>query len=205
MLDASLRRWIDPPLETVGAALAHRGVSADAVTLIGFVIGIIAIPLLALNLYGLSLVAILVNRLADGLDGAIARTTGGSDRGGYLDIVCDFVFYSAIPFGFALAEPTFARPAAFLIFSFVGTGASFLAFAIIAEKRGLTTDIRGKKAFYYLGGLTEGTETIAFFVFVCLVPSWFSPAAVVFGGMCWITTVVRGFAGWRMFADDYVG
>ena len=138
-----------------------------------------------------ALVLLLMNRFCDGLDGAIARYHGATDFGGYLDIVLDFVFYSAIPFGFAVNNPENAVAASFLIFSFIGTGVSFLAFAILAEKRGISTDIRGKKSFYYLGGLTEGAETITLLVLMCLFPDWFAVLAWVFGCLCWITTATR--------------
>ena len=191
MLDSALRRVIGPPLDAAGRALAAAGASADAVTLAGFAVGLAAIPLLATERYGLALLAIALNRLADGLDGAVARQRGPTDLGGYLDIVCDFLFYSGVVFGFALARPENALPAAFLIFSFVGTGSSFLAFAILAAKRGLATAARGRKSFYHLGGLTEGSETIALFVALCLLPDAFPALAWIFGALCWITTLSR--------------
>ena len=191
MLDATMRRIIDPPLDRIGRRLAAAGVSANAVTVAGFAVGLLAIPLLAAEWYGLALAAILINRLADGLDGAVARHTTLTDFGGYLDIVCDFIVYAGVAFGFALARPENAVSAAFLILSFVGTGTSFLAFAILAAKRGLASEARGRKSLYYLGGLTEGTETIAFFVAFCLFPSAFVPLAYVFGALCWLTTAAR--------------
>jgi phosphatidylglycerophosphate synthase len=198
MLDARLRRLIDPPLERLAGPLAARGLSANAVTLIGFALGLCAMAAIALQHYLLGLGLLLVNRLCDGLDGALARRRGLSDLGGFLDIVLDFIVYSGVPFAFALADP--ARnglPAAFLIFSFVGTGTSFLAFAIMAAKRGLATDLRGRKSLYYLGGLTEGTETILAFVLACLLPGWFPAVAYVFGGLCWLTTATRITAAWQ--------
>lgn len=186
-----MRRLIDPPLDRMGRRLAAAGVSANAVTAAGFAVGLLAVPCLALQWYGAALAVILLNRLGDGLDGAVARRTRLTDLGGYLDIVCDFVFYAAVPFGFALARPENAVAAAFLIFSFAGTGSSFLAFAILAAKRGLSTAARGAKSFYHLGGLTEGSETIALFVLICLAPSAFPPLAWGFGALCWITTVSR--------------
>ena len=60
----------------------------------------------------------------------------------------------------------------------MGTGSSFLAFAIMAAKRGLSTDLRGRKSLYYLGGLTEGTETILFLALACLLPAWFALLAL---------------------------
>lgn len=201
MLDPWSRRLIDPPLNAIGARLARAGLGADAVTLVGLVIGLGAVPALAFGQFWLALGLILANRLADGLDGAIARAAGASDRGGYLDIVADFAFYGLIPFGFALADPARnALPAAFVLASFMGTASSFLAFAALAAKRGLTTTRRGQKSFYHLGGLAEGSETILFLVAGCLFPAWFPWLAWGFGALCWLTTLGRVAAGWRDLA-----
>lgn len=200
MFDARIRPLIDPPLAHLARLARRAGWRADGVTLVGFVIGLLAIPAIAFEAYSLGLLLILLNRLADGLDGALARQTRKTDRGGFLDISLDFIVYSSIPFAFALADPfANALPASFLIFSFIGTGCSFLAYAIMAEKRGLSTDIRGQKSLYYLGGLTEGTETIALFILACLLPTWFPLLAWTFGTLCWITTATRIYAGWRTF------
>lgn len=200
MLDARLRPLIDPPLNRLAAAARQAGWTADCVTITGFVIGLMAIPAIAFEAYGLGLVLIIINRMADGLDGALARITEKTDRGGFLDITLDFIFYSGIPFAFALADPfENALASAFLIFSFIGTGCSFLAYAIMAERHGLSTDILGQKSLYYLGGLTEGTETIALFVLACLLPAWFPVLAWIFGTLCWVTTATRIHAGWRAF------
>jgi phosphatidylglycerophosphate synthase len=199
MLDAAARRLVDPSLDRIGAALARRGIGADVVTLVGFGLGILAVPALAAEAYGAALALIALNRLLDGLDGAIARRAGPTDLGGYLDIVCDFLFYNAVVFGFALGRPEQALPAAFLILSFVGTGTSFLAFAAIAAKRGLSTETQGRKSLYYLGGLTEGTETILLFVALCLFPDAFPWLAWGFGALCWLTTGARVAAAVRAF------
>jgi phosphatidylglycerophosphate synthase len=199
MLDARLRRLIDPPLERLARPLAAHGLSANATTLIGFALGLAAMAAIALGSYLAGLALLLLNRLCDGLDGAIARRRGLSDLGGFLDILLDFIVYAGIPFAFALADPTAnALPAAFLILSFVGTGTAFLAFAAMAAKRGLATDLRGKKSLYYLGGLTEGTETILVFVLACLLPGWFPAIAWIFGTLCWLTTATRTAAAWQI-------
>lgn len=200
MLDAALRRLIDPPLDSAGRHVARLGIPANAVTVAGFAIGMAAVPALAAGRYDLALASILLNRIADGLDGAVARAAGPTDLGGYLDIVLDFVFYGAVVFGVALGRPQEAVWAAFLIFSFVGSGASFLAYAIIAAKRGMTTVRQGRKSIFYLGGLAEGGETIAAFVLICLFPAAFPWIAGVFGAMCWITTAGRVAAAVRSFA-----
>jgi phosphatidylglycerophosphate synthase len=199
MLDARLRKIIDPPLDAVGQRLARLGVTANSVTWTGFLVGCGAWVMLALGSYPWALALILLNRLADGLDGAVARHRRISDLGGYLDIVLDFLFYSGVVFFFAVGRPEAALPAAFLIFSFVGTGASFLAFAALAAKRGVTTTARGSKSIYYLGGLTEGSETIALFIAICLLPQYFAWFAWIFGGLCWLTTIVRIYMAMETF------
>lgn len=191
MFDPLMVRLIAPPINRAGQALARKGISANSITVAGFIVGLCAVPALALDQYGAALVFILLNRLADGLDGAVARAAGKTDYGAYLDIVLDFIFYAAVVLGFALAAPENMIVAAVLLVSFIGTGASFLAYAIIAAKRGLDTEARGKKSFFYSGGLAEGTETILFFVLVCLKPDWFVTAAVIFIAMCWGTVAMR--------------
>ncbi|EKD60003.1 MAG: hypothetical protein ACD_54C01002G0001 [uncultured bacterium] len=145
---------------------------------------------------------LLLNRLADGLDGALARLQGATDRGAFLDIALDFLFYALFPLGFALADlAQNALPAAVLIASFIGTGSSFLAFASIAAQRGLTASAYPTKGIYYLGGLTEGAETIAIFALMCLFPQAFPTLALIFAAACFLTTLLRWHQGWRAFTD----
>jgi phosphatidylglycerophosphate synthase len=203
VLDSRIRRLIDPLLDRVGATLARWGVGANTVTVVGFLFGVGAWVALALGQHGLAAALIVVNRLADGLDGAVARQVGLSDLGGYLDIVFDFLFYAGVPFFFAVGRPESALPAAFLVFSFVGTGSSFLAFAALAARRGLETEARGRKSIYYLGGLTEGTETIVVFLLLCLFPDSFDVLAWTFGALCWVTTASRIAAAVETFAGRH--
>ena len=201
MFDAQLRPLIDRLLNPIGRGLVALGMTANQVTMIGAAFGLIAAGCVAAGLFYPALWFVIANRVIDGLDGAVARASRSSDFGGYLDIVSDFIFYSAIPLAFAVARPETALAAAFLIFSFIGTATSFLGFAILAEKHQLTTQIRGKKAFYYLGGLTEGTETILLFLAMLVWPDYFSLMAIGFGILCWVTTGTRIYAAYRQFND----
>ena len=192
MLDPLLRRWIDPPLNQAGAWLARRGMSANAFSIAGLAIGLTAIPLLAWGHYEMALLVILLNRLIDGLDGAIARSKGTTAFGGYLDIMCDMGFYAAVPLGFALARPDNALWAALLLASFVCTAASFLGRAVLAVQRGEPDDgARGRKSFFHAAGLVEGTETIVAFVLFCLFPGAFPWLAGFFAVLCLWTAVAR--------------
>lgn len=197
MLDRALRPLIDPPLARLAGVAVDLGIGANAVTLAGFAVGMLAFPALAAEAYGPALVLILLNRIADGLDGAIARRVGPSAAGGFLDIALDFIFYAAVPLGFSLARPENAVAAAFLVFAFVGTGSSFLAYAAVAASRAGRAAAAPDKAIAYLGGITEGSETILFFVLICLFPAAFVPLAYGFGALCCITTLFRLIAGWQ--------
>jgi phosphatidylglycerophosphate synthase len=201
MIDAQLRQFMGPPMDRAARGLERLGVTANAVTAVGALIGLAACAAIVLEAYRVGLALILANRLLDGLDGALARRTGPTDLGGFMDLVADFLFYSAVPFAFALAAPNRALAAAFLIFSFVGTGVSFLAFAAIAAGRAMTTDKYGRKSLYYLGGLTEGAETILLFVLMAIRPDWFEPLAWGFGTLCWITTAGRIWSGVVLLRD----
>ncbi len=201
MLDAPLRRIIDPPLNMMGRALAKTGISADTVTVLSLITGLLAALAIALGAAHLALWLVLLSRLADGLDGAVARATTRTDFGGYLDITADFLFYGAIPLAFVIANPaTNGLAGALLLTSFYFNGASFLGYAILAERHGLETSERGSKSLYFTGGLLEGTETILFFVLICLLPGWFAPLAWIFGILCFVTAGARIALARQVFA-----
>ena len=201
MFDSRIIPLIRRPLALMANPLCRAGVSANQVSLAGFAIGMLALPLLALGLHGWALLAILMNRLLDGLDGAVARQNGITDCGGFLDITLDFIFYAAVVLGFALTTPANALPAATLLFAFMGTGSSFLAFAIMAGKRGIENPVYHHKSLYYLGGLTEGSETLALFVLMCLWPAAFGWLAYGFALLCFITTLTRLWSGYHTLRD----
>jgi phosphatidylglycerophosphate synthase len=201
MLDRAAIALLRPALDRVAEGLVRLGLGADAVTVAGFVVGLGGALAIALGepLAGLAL--ILLSRLADGLDGAVARRTQPTDRGAFLDIALDFVFYASIPLAFAVADPAAnALAAAVLLAAFVGTGSSFLAFAVLAERRGLKSEAYPRKGFFYLGGLTEATETLLCFVAMCLWPGHFAVLAYGFAALCGITLATRIAAGWRAFS-----
>jgi phosphatidylglycerophosphate synthase len=201
MLDAKLRPLIDPPLNAVGKMLAGLGVTANGLTFAGLALGLGGAAAIALGHIGWGLALIIANRVADGLDGAVARVRGPSDLGGYFDIVADFAFYVSIPLGFGILAPANTLPAAVLVASFVLTGVSFLAFAVIAAKRGAETAAHGRKSFFYSTGLAEGTETIAVFIAMCLFPAWFAALAYGYAALCVLTVFQRSLMARAQFRD----
>ena len=201
MLDGMLKRRLDPMLSRLAAGLQRTGMSANAVTAAGLGLGLAAALAIALGHFGTGLGLILVSRLCDGLDGTLARLRQQpTDLGGYLDIVFDYIFYGAIPLAFALADPAGnSLPAAVLLMSFYANGASFLGFAIIAAKRGLSTDARGQKSLYFTTGLAEASETLLVFALACLFPAWFPWLAYGFAALCFVTCASRIALATRLF------
>ena len=190
-------------LHPIARRIAAAGVAADAVSLLGFGLGVGGVALIAIGQFGLALGLILANRLLDGLDGEIARLNGPTDRGAFLDLSLDFLFYALVPLGFAVHDPAAnGLAAAGLVAAFVGTGSSFLAFAVIAERRGLRSTAFPQKGLYYLGGLAEGAETVLVFVLMCLLPAHFAAIAWAFAALCAVGTVLRWRWGYVTFTDE---
>ncbi len=105
MLDRYAIAALKPALERAAKAIARAGFGADTVSWIGFAIGLTAAFAITQQQYLAGLALLLASRLADGLDGAVARLTTATDRGAFLDITLDFLFYASIPLAFALADP----------------------------------------------------------------------------------------------------
>jgi phosphatidylglycerophosphate synthase len=200
MFDTSLRPWIDPPLNRAARWIVGRGITADQMTVAGFAVGLLAAIAIAFGAFGWALLLVAINRIADGLDGAVARVHGATDVGGFLDITLDFAFYAAVPLAFAVYDPARnALSACALLAGFLVNGSAFLAYASIAAKRGLTTNAQGPKSIAYLAGLAEGAETIAVFVLGCLWPAAFPVLAFAFAIVCLVSAVARFVIGCRSF------
>ena len=202
MFDRQAQAWITPWLDRCARWLAARGIGADALSLTGFALGMAGAGLIAAGLYAWALIPLAASRVCDGLDGAVARQTRPTDRGAFLDIALDFLFYASVPLAFAMANPIeHALPAALLLAAFIGTGSSFLAFAVLAERRKLHSAAYPRKGLYYLGGLTEAGETFVCFGAMCLWPAGFPVLAYGFAALCGLTIVTRLVAGWTLLKD----
>jgi len=198
MLDSRIRTLIDPTLNAIARKLSGLGVGADTITWAGFALGTGAACSIAVQAYTAGLVLLLLSRLCDGLDGAVARIDGKTDLGGFLDIVLDFAFYGLIPLSFIVANPSANGLAgAVLLLTFYINGASFLTYALMAEKRGIDDMARGSKSLLYSTGLAEASETIVVFCLWCILPQWFSAIAYLFSAVVAITTVSRFVLAYR--------
>ena len=203
MLDRFTTRLIRPAVQVLARPLLRWGVSPNLITWAGFALGVLAAACVASQAWMAGLALLLCSRLCDALDGAVARASESSTAlGGFLDIALDFVFYALMVLAFALADPTRnALAAAVLLTAFVGTGSSFLAFAALAAQRGLHNPQYPEKSLYFLGGLTDATETLALLCAMCLWPTYFAPLAYGFAVLCCITWLGRIAAAVRVLAD----
>jgi len=202
MIDIKLRQFIDPVLTRAGQSIAGYGIGADVITLGGCALGLAGAVAISLGQFGLALFLLMANRIADGLDGAVARATRRTDRGAFLDITLDFFIYAAVPLAFAVWNETAnALPAAFLLAGFVANGSAFLAFSTLAAKPDLIATTHPHKSIYYLAGMMEGTETIAFMAAFCLFPTEFPVLATTFAILCWISAAGRVVLAWKLLAD----
>ena len=162
--------------------LAKIGVSANVVSVFGFAIGLFAINFLAMGDYFSALVCVLLNRFLDGVDGVLARQKEVTDFGVFLDACLDYAVYAGIIFGFGMANPSAnAVAAGFWLFGFTVSATSMLAYAVVSYKNYCDKASEKKKLPIYLGGFFQGFETLAGVLFLCLMPGWFTPVAIILG------------------------
>lgn len=175
----------------VARKLNKIGVSANVISILGFMIGIFAINFLSLERYGYALVCILLNRLFDALDGAIARNSKITDFGVFLDATLDYIFYAGVIFGFALANPfQNAVAATFLLFAFTSAACAMLAYAVVAYKNNGSQKLELGKSPFYLGGIAQGFETLIALVILCIIPGWFLQIAIILG----VLSLIKAFS-----------
>jgi phosphatidylglycerophosphate synthase len=200
MFDHHLRPLIDRPLNRIARHLARAGISANMLTGAGLAVGLGAAFCICFGLFIPALALAAASRLLDGLDGAVARATAPGLLGGYYDILADFIFYAAVPAAFAIYNPgANALPATLLLAAFFVNAASFLGFAVLAEKHALTTSRNGEKSHYHSVGLVEGTETIIFFALILVMPNAFPIAAYTFATLTVYTVAARTYHAARVF------
>lgn len=208
MFDAQVRRALDPLLDRAARVLEVAGVSPNAVTGIGFVVGIAACAAAAASHWGAAVVLWLANRLLDGIDGPLARRRGATELGGYLDIVADFTIYGGFVVAVGIAVPEARVACLVLLATYYVSGTAFLALSSLLERRGhRLADLRvarDGRSLRFVGGLAEGTETVVVYVFIGLIPDQAAFIAWVFAAAVAITAGQRVFLGVRLLRSPRV-
>jgi phosphatidylglycerophosphate synthase len=197
MFDTLTRRWKDRLIEPLAAPLAS--VSPAFITLLGLLTGLAAAWLAAIGSVLPSLLVWLLSRVSDGLDGLVARRFNKqSDFGGYLDIVCDFAVYAAVPISLTLSQPTTRNfiALAVMLASFYVNAASWMYLSALLEKRA-ARDVSTQTSIIMPAGLIGGTESITAFCIFLLFPAYIAPLFVVFSALVFVTVLQRLLWAWR--------
>ena len=191
MFDRQIQKYTQEPLQYI-AKLFLKFISPNHMTLIGFSFGVLMCLSIIIDQYLIAIIFLFLNRLADGLDGTMARLQTPTPLGGYLDIVLDFLIYGGFVLSFGITEQNNMLLSMVLLFCYIGTGSTFLAKAAILPSltnQNLNEEI--PKSFHYAVGLVEGTETIVFMVLCLLFPNVFIYFSFIFIILCLITIVFR--------------
>ena len=191
MFDRQIQKYTQKPLQYI-AKLFLKFISPNHMTIIGFSFGVLMCLSIIIDQYFIAIMFLFLNRLSDGLDGAMARLQTPTPLGGYLDIVLDFLIYGGFVLSFGITEQNNTLLSMVLLFCYIGTGSTFLAKAAILPSltnQNLNEEI--PKSFHYAVGLVEGTETIIFMFLCLLFPSLFIYLASIFILLCLITIVFR--------------
>tara|TARA_B110000037_G_scaffold106675_1_gene123852 strand:+ start:1856 stop:2461 length:606 start_codon:yes stop_codon:yes gene_type:complete len=193
MIDKKINNYLNPYLFYAAKILCKFNISANFITLIGSIFGFFCFFFIIKSNFILAFLFLFLNRLFDGLDGAIARLVGQTDLGAFYDIISDFIFYCLFPIAFIFINIDNAYSICFLLLSFVANQSSFLASAWLLEKNKIFISKKYTKSFFYIGGITEGFETIICFSLMLLFNNFIDLISYCFGTLCWITFIFRVF------------
>lgn len=200
MIDQVLRARLRPSLDRVAETLAAREVPPLEVTGVGLLAGLGACVCVATSAYGAALGLWLLNRLLDGLDGAVARQREATDLGGLLDFVADFVVYSGFIVGVAIASPGARVACVMLLAAYSVNIVALLSFSSVIERRALP--LGDERSLKLLPGLAEGAETIVVYVLFCLLPGASATIAWAFAALVTATAVQRVMEAVRTLGAD---
>lgn len=194
MLDAPVRRVLARPLDEAAGVLQRVGIRPDALTGIGWAVGVACCVAAGTGHWTTALVLWLANRLADGLDGPLARRSGATELGGFLDLLADFSIYAGFVLAVGIAVPDARIACLTLLVTYYLSGTAFLLLSARWEARGITGDGR---SVLFVGGVAEGTETVLAYVAICLLPDHAAIVVWVFAGLVGLTALQRTVLGIR--------
>ena len=177
-------------MDRAAIRVAAVGISPTAITITGWVAGVAACLAITRAAWRIALILWLVNRLLDGLDGAVARQVGPTDLGGFLDIVADFSIYSGFVFAIAVEVPQARLACVALLVAYYVSGTAFLALSSILERLRLD-EHRDARSLRFVGGLAEGTETVIVYALLTILPEQAEPIVWVFAAAVMITALQR--------------
>ncbi len=190
MLDSIARPLKNRVLHPVSSRLATR-VHPHAITLGSWLFGLLAAFAVSQGRFDLGFLGWTLNRILDGLDGAVARAGARqTDIGGYLDIIADFTVYAAIPIGIAIhfAAADLWVATSVMLAAFYVNSASWMYLAALLEKRSAgVAETDEETSITMPDALVGGTETLLLYSAVLAVPAF---ALHIF----WLTTILTAIS-----------
>jgi len=204
MFDRQIQYFLQRPLNFLGNYVL-KYFTPNQVTIISFLFGIMMCISIFFKFYYIALLFLVINRVGDGLDGAMARLTKATPLGGYLDIVFDFLIYSGFLLAFGLNNENNLQIALILMFCYIGTGTTYLANSALIkvspssnEKVDLNKENINKN-IKYAYGLVEGLETTIFMILCLLTPNMFNMLSIIFILLCLCTFITRIYVNYKTF------
>jgi len=185
MIDTRLRKNVQPGFDLLGKGLSKTGLTPNAITIMAFIIGLVAALSVAYGYTILALILLWLSGLLDVLDGTVARLTVQSTKlGAYLDLIFDRVVEGTMILGFYALMPDLVWP--ILIF-YVGAMFNFTTFLVAASL--FKND--GQKSMHYDIGILERTETFILFSLLMLFPNLAFILLMVFNILMILTGILR--------------
>jgi len=185
MIDTKLRRYVQPTFDKVAQTLHHTGFSADSVTIVAFLTGVLSGYLVSRQWMVPALMFLWLSGLLDVLDGTVARISGKtSSTGAFLDLILDRMVEAAVILGFYALAPEHAL--AHLLF-FVGVIFNFSTFLAA----GSLFRNSGVKSMHYDPGILERTETFLLFTAMILWPAARYWLLMLFNATMFLTGIIR--------------
>jgi hypothetical protein len=191
MFTVQLRKLVDLPFAVVAGRIFRTPAGVTALTLSAFAAGLTAFGCIATHRPLAGLLFLLLNRVLAGSGRSLAACTVSTDACAYLDLVLEFLGDASIPLAFALADPTHAVAAAFLLLGLASTNIARLAQDAIAAQRGFASAERGTKSSPVINRSLERVAIFLAFALASLDPAWFSIIAYALGVLCFVLMGIR--------------
>ena len=209
MWDEALRELKDVVLKPV-ARLLLGSITANQMTILGLVLGLASAVCFAVHLPVAGMLLWGLNRVADGLDGTLARLGNKqSDFGGFLDLVCDLVVYAAIPVGLtvqassggpAQTDRAWLALSGLLAVFYVNIGSLFYLSALIQKQQQAGSSPR-VTSVPFPSALIEGFETVVFYTLFMAFPRYLVGLFTVFSLGC-VVNIIQRFNWFRINATS---
>lgn len=197
MIDRELRRVLAPTLDGMARRLSRLGARPMHATAGGLILAVGAATAAARGAWIVALCLWLVSRLADGIDGPLARVTGtDGPLGGWADISADFAAYGVFVVGCGIGNPDARVACLVLLLTYYVNGGTLLALAAAAAVRGVPK--QDERTLLFTRSLAEGTETIVVHSVMVLFPVWMSAVAWTFALVVLATIGQRTVVAFRM-------